>query len=507
MERLWTEFGGVAGQVLRKSISGSSLVTGIVLGIVLLVGDWVLIMARAPEITIPFNQLVMALALARFALNGLYGEWNGTVFSGAGGPWSTVGLITIRYLALTAVWLVPMFFLVPRPEQAMAMGPGMGPNLSGSVVAGFLAYMLAMTLTPPLFLIVALSANSFADVFSPDHWRGQFSGRMSDVFTIYVVYTGTLGMVLVLAIAPVMLAFSASMEFGLFVGALVFCLLFGMSINLLGRICGFYVCGDLGLAETPRTPATPPNSPASPVKPVTDDFDSPLPATSGASAPAVPVSIPLVPSPATVSESVAQPTAAPPATRKPPLLDSKERVEAAVKRFTTDPAGAISALWDMSKDYAPHPHVMESLAVCLHRSGDIEAAIEMANKALPLCFERGHSYLAARIFREMRKQMARLSLDREQILLIAAALNKMGDLSGAAKAYSSVIETDAGEARAVKGLLQLAGRISAETTHAAAAVKVYGYLVERCPNSPLVEYMREGLEQAERKLAAAAPSA
>ena len=138
MERLWTEFGGVAGRVLRKSISGSSLVTGIVLGIVLLVGDWVLIMARAPEATIPFNQFVMALGLARFALNGLYGEWNGTVFSGAGGPWSSVGLITIRYLALTALWLVPLFFLAPRPEQAMAMGPGMGPNLSGNLMAGFM---------------------------------------------------------------------------------------------------------------------------------------------------------------------------------------------------------------------------------------------------------------------------------------------------------------------------------------------------------------------------------
>ena len=26
-----------------------------------------------------------------------------------------------------------------------------------------------------------------------------------------------------------------------------FCLVFGMSVNLLGRLCGFYVCGDLGM--------------------------------------------------------------------------------------------------------------------------------------------------------------------------------------------------------------------------------------------------------------------
>ena len=507
MEQKWTEFGGVAGRVLLKSISGSSFVTGIVLGLFLLVGDWALMMAQAPEMTMPFNQVVLAAALARFALNGLYGEWNGTVFSSVGGSLGQVALISGRYLALTAIWLVPTFLLAPRPDDA-AMMAGMGPQLSGGLITALMVYMLAMTLTPPLFLIVALSADRFADCFKPDHWSAQFSGRMGDLFSIYVVYTGTLGMVVVLAIAPVLLAVNIAWQFGAFVGAVLFCLVFGMSVNLLGRLCGFYVCGDLGMLEPESPSARAPRSPAAPVQPIGADFDpAPTPATvAPVSAPAsLPVSVPVATAvqPATVQQSAG---AGPAAQKKPPLLDSKERVEAAVKRFATDPAGAISALRDLGTNYAPHPHVMEALTVCLHRAGDVEGAIAMANTALPLCFERGHSYLAARIFKEMHSRMDRLGLDREKLIAIGGALNKMGDLSGAAKAFSTVIEADAGEPRAVKGLLNVADRIARETPNLEAAARVYRYLVERCPQSPLMEHIRLGLGEAERKLAEQTPA-
>ena len=53
MEQKWTEFSGVAGRVLQKSVSGSSLLTGFVLGFVLVVGDWVLILVKAPIATVP----------------------------------------------------------------------------------------------------------------------------------------------------------------------------------------------------------------------------------------------------------------------------------------------------------------------------------------------------------------------------------------------------------------------------------------------------------------------
>jgi hypothetical protein len=86
------------------------------------------------------------------------------------------------------------------------------------------------------------------------------------------------------------------------------------------------------------------------------------------------------------------------------------------------------------------------------------------------------------------------------MLTIAAALAKQDDLAGAAKAYSNVIAGDAGEARAIKGLLQVADRLLNEKSSPEGAVKVYSYLMQHCAASPLVEFIRDGLEQAERKL-------
>jgi len=102
-ERL-TEFTGVAGALLRRSISGGSLATGMALGFILLVGDWALMIGGAGKLAAVFSQIIIALALARFAVNGLFGEWGGSVFSGVGGPWTTVLAVAGRYLALSALW-------------------------------------------------------------------------------------------------------------------------------------------------------------------------------------------------------------------------------------------------------------------------------------------------------------------------------------------------------------------------------------------------------------------
>jgi hypothetical protein len=567
-----TEFSGVAGRVLQQSVSSASLITGIVLGFSLIVGNWVLVMIRAPEATVPFNQIVLALALARFAVNGLFGEWSGTLFSCSGGSWFHAGAVAVRYLALTALWLVPLMLLGSMPEQAM-MGPAM---FSDKVMIFLLFYMLLMTLTPPLFLIVSVSAQNFADLFS-----------------VYVVYTGTLGMVLALSLPLLVAGFAVHKNIGFLIVGLTFCLLLGMSVNLLGRLCGFFACGELHVSQPAATVAmTPPSTPVGtgPVQsrpvvappatmtgpPAASAAAAPSPTpsvttapepitavpappagtlpepTTGAAAPSAAVASPPTPSVATGTEptttahvpppvasaaptpSAAEPAMLPavappsagvepagmtqpiprvpleappvePATpgqgeRRAPLMEAQQKVEAALQRFPQDPDGAISALEDLNESFAPHPHVLEALAVCLHRRGRIEEALGVARRALPLCFERGHSYFAAEIFREMRQHMAELKLNREQVLTVAAALAKQDDLSGAAKAYSNVIAGDAGEGRAIKGLLQIADRLLNEKSNPDAAVKVYRYLMQHCAASPLVEFIRDGLEQAERKL-------
>ena len=127
----------------------------------------------------------------------------------------------------------------------------------------------------------------------------------------------------------------------------------------------------------------------------------------------------------------------------------------------------------------------------------------MAREAIPLCFERGHSYMAAEMFREMRQHRSHLTLTLEQLLTIGHTLMKMEDFATAAKAYTAVIGQDHGELRAVKGLLQVAEKIQHEKHKPEAAIKVYRYLLQHCSSSPLVEYMQTGLEEAERTMAQA----
>jgi len=515
----WSEFGGVAGRLVTGSISGGSLVSGIVLGLGLLFVDWMFVFAGASGVIMPFNLIVLALVLARFAVNGLYGEWSGTVFSGVGGPWTVVGAVAVRYMALTFIWYMPLTLIgmkvVQTPEGApMAALPMM---MGGALVFGAIN-MLAMTVTPPLFLIVSVSATSFGDVFSGDHWRRLFVGRKDDLFTVYVVYAGALLMVAMLTFPVVMLAMAATYKLAIVVGGLSFCLLFGVSVNLLGRLCGFFACGELGLIDRPASPGPDLDSASGPApavdtsSPVVANFSATVTPSHPPELSAQPVAatqvVAATPAVAATPQVAATQVVAPQAQSaeagvRRPLDDAKERVDAAIQGFAQDPDATLTGLQALNSEFAPHPLVLHNLALHHYRAGQIEPSIAVALEAIPLCFERGHSYLVAELFSEMRQYRSKLALTMEQLLTIGHTLIKMEDFATAAKAYTAVIGHDSSESRAVKGLLQVAEKILHEKHKPEAAIKVYQYLLQHCSTSPLVGYMQTGLEEAERSVAQA----
>jgi hypothetical protein len=421
-----------------------------------------------------------------------------------------VSQVALRYLALTAIWLLPMLWLGRGLESGAAAGMSM---MSGKLIGFVLAYMLAMTLTPPVFLIVAVSADSFGDAFDPERWKALFAGRLGDLFAVYVVYTGTLGMVLILSLPPVAAAFGMAPKLGLLVAGLGFCMLFGLSVNLLGRLAGFFACGELDPDGTvdapeasPETPGTPqPPGPATQDEPAASfrHVPAPLP-VSGAADPA-PTAHTQVMSMAAVAAATPTSAGSPPQAggTLPPLLDAPDRVARELQRFAADPVGAVRALQELEATYAPHPHVLQALALCLYRTAKVDAGIELAARALPLCLDRGHALLANELYTEMKAHVERLDLNRDQLLRVAASLAHHGDLGAAASAYSTVIGRDNGEQRAVKGLLQVAERVLRERDNPAAAARVYRYLLQHCAHSPLAQFMSDGLAQAERRLAAA----
>ncbi|MBD3867981.1 MAG: hypothetical protein IFK94_07645 [Acidobacteria bacterium] len=476
-----TEFSGVIGRVVRETFSWKTLFSGVALGFILVVTTVVLAIAKAPNVGIFVGQIIMAAALARFAVNGLFGEWDGTLFSSAGGSWAQVGAVTGRYLFLTFAWLVPLYFLglnTMSDPQMMMMGPAMG----GRVAFALASYMMLSALSPPIILIAAVSATDFGDFLSVAHWRRLFAGRSSDLFMVYAAYAGALGMACLIAFPILMGAFAMAWQLALLLGAVAGAFLFGWMASLLGRLCGFFAFGDRGFAggrsETPGLSSQPD---------ARHDHHAPAPAS--------PAAVPL--------SSMATPLDGEPTGGPPMLPDSADRVQNARKKFETDPDAAIASLEQVHEEYAPHPQILHALVLMCHQAERKEEAVTWAKAALPVCFNRGALPLAAEILKTMWKFREALDLSDDQKLKIATSFSNSGELAYAANVYALVIQADRNHARAIKGVMHVAETLAGEDGRAADAVKLYSYLAKSCPETPLMEYIQDGLAKA-RKTAAVA---
>jgi len=485
----FTDFSGVAGRVLRNIFSWETLATGFSLGFLLVVVMFVLGLLKAPNVAVFAVQFLLAASMARFAVNGLYGEWRGTVFSSAGGPWTQVMIVAGRYLFLSFAWLVPLFFmgLNRMAPQQMMLGPSPGGRGTMFVMA---VYIFLSTLTPPLFLIAAVSADDFAEFLSTGHWRRLFSGRTTDLFMVYAAYTGALGMLAFLGI-PVLLA-AVSINWKLMALAAVFLGAFflGLMATLMGRLCGFFAYGDFRPSGQEIQPTRMPG-PSS---------DASGPRSFAGETAGGPASIP-------VSQAASTFAGAGDVTGGLPVLDDvRSKIQEADRKFKSDPDSAIAFLEQIREDYAPHPQVLHALTLMNYRTSRKEEAIACAKEALPLCFDRGAVPLAAEIFRTLWPLRTALDLDRDQVLKIAGALSRSNDLTYAANSFALILQQDATDARAIKGIMHVAETLVHERNQPSDAVKLYSYLLKTSGGSPLAEYIQEGLNQAQKAAAVARAS-
>lgn len=501
-------FGGVTGRVLRETMATRTLATGSVL--VLVFGSLGYILSRlgTPDAFPVFLQLGITLALARFALNGLVGEWGGTIFSSRGGSWWDASIVALRYLALSLIWILPVLALGWRPQE---IGSAVGDAMMGMGGAGVLSLSTLVAalvgLTPPVFLIAAVGAAGFGDLVSRDYWRGLFRGRLGDLFLIYALYLGGMTMTALLFLPLITATLFQSRGFGVFLGLVGLTFGAGLGVSLLGRLCGFFAglerpSEDWGAAPAPLPPdsgATPRTNPAAGTTPlVAPRAPTSSPARSGA---------PKAPAPAAHPRPV---SAAAPAeaggslnpSGKTPLLDARPRVDAAEARFESDPQGAIEDLEELREHYAPHVLVMHLMTLLQARMGRVEESLRTAREALPLCLERGAVRLAAEIYATHLDRAAEFKIPRDTILTLADDLRRSGNFGPAEESYTKLLEKDRNERRAVKGLLQVA-EAWLENSDYLHARDIYRFLLERCPDSPLAAYMEEGLAEAERRLAKA----
>jgi hypothetical protein len=550
-------FGGIAGRVLRDSMSVGALVTGGAIGVILLAEWYVLGYAGSMAAAHIVAQLVIAVALARFALNGMAGEYRGTVFSGAGGSWGTVLAVAGRYMVLNLMWAAPLVLIawgaavsaMAGPAAAGAAGmpgagdagaldpaggagaPGFAPSPGGLPVMlpvlGLLTsrpflfssglVLLCLTLLPPALLIVAVRSDRFVDIVSPAHWRATFSGRMDDLYALYSLYGGGLGTMFTLAVTAVLVGFTMASEIGWALAVVMLTFMGGLMVTLLGRLCGFFAFGDqdgvAGWAPVPASGAT-----RGDLAQETPDGVAVPPAAQAQSAGLAHVIV----HPAALRAGVtaegaegaegadgatpASPGIDPPAAETPvlpPLPDAAGLAAAARTKFATDRDGAIRDLEALRPGHAPSPPVLHALCLCLQEAGRVPEAVAVAREAVPLALARGEVAIAADTFVAVWKHARELGLDRAQIDIVGSALAKAGDLGHAVSAYGLALTMDPTDRKAIKGLLQIADRRLHEERRPADAARIYTFLLQYASGGPFAEDMKRGRAEAEARIARA----
>ena len=511
MAETLSHFGGAAGDVLRRTLRASTWISGMALVSALFLTARGLGSVEQPGLFPVAAMLLVSLGLA----------YHGVRAAAANAPdiRATDGrtlVVATRVVIASAIWLVPWMLWgasVGRTPELLDSVGAPSPLAAGLYVFGCL-------IATPACLIAAVHSKGWIDVLSPVHWGHQFSGRGSDLMIVYTIQTGGAALAAALMTPFVFGAIRLNTTAGFAATGVAACVVLGYWVSLTGRLCGSIHTGsaeveadarqphfDAGLAVTGSVLDTELNRDL-PEQPLEDEPAGEPPATEDwphdpqrqgdearveeyvREAPeAARIRRYAAPSQAVVFD-VPKPVKN---VRKTPLLDAETRVEKAMKRFRLDPSHTLSKLAELNQNFAPNPHVLQSSAICLHRTGHVEQALKAARQAFPLCFEYGYVSLAAAMFYELRAQLHKLNLKQDQVMEIAKVLHRADELATAAKAYSLVVHTNPGEILAMKGLLDLADRILNAKNKPAAALKVYMFLLEHNNDAGMSEVIRDGI--------------
>jgi hypothetical protein len=471
-------FGGTAGRLLRGATGPGSAFTGFVLGVGFLSVAFVCRLVHVDVIGQLLGQILMAIALGRFALNGYAGEDRGTILSTTGGSWPQALAVAGRYLTLQLLWVVPVLLLgwwavaasLPSPTDSVpisALGGGAPAATGGAALlpilgilssraflwsAGLLVF--GMLFVPPVALIVAVRATGYGDMFRGALWRETFDGRLGDLYMLFVVQAGGVGMGAVAMLPIILIGFAAGYEIGVLFTGIAFAFLAGLAVSLLGRLCGFFAFGD----------------------------ESAQPAQGMA---------PEAPAPQEVSDEPPDP--------RSPLPDVETVVAAVRKQAETDREGALAALAALCEAHPPHPLVLHAQALLL-RAASRPEALAAAGEAIRLALKRGIPALATELFGAFWKEARRLDLKPAEIDAIGAAFQKNGDLGQAAAAFGLALNCDRSDRQAVKGLMKIADQRLYREGRPKDAARIYTFLLQYAVDSPLAEDFKRELAVAEARL-------
>jgi hypothetical protein len=335
-----------------------------------------------------------------------------------------------------------------------------------------------MAACPPIFLIMSVGSPGFLDTFLPVRWGAMFRGRLSQLRLIYVLYLGAVGVISMIGI-PLMIALSTVNPMGgQILGWVMTVFVSGVAVDLLGRLCGFFVLA--GGSDWDRAVA-PVNLPeageSTQLAPIVLSSATAAPSAPGGAKPVVNV-------------------------YKPPLDNPREHLEVIVADFNKNPERTLSELEALREEYAPHPLVLHSLCILYDRADRREDSCRVAPEALSVCLQSEANQLAADVLITRFDQVHEFGLDWNTLLKLAETLHEHGNAAQAEVVYRMLLRQARGDRSAVKGLLKVAESCLGRDGDPQRAKGIYMFLLQNAGDSPLAEFMRDGLAEAERKLAA-----
>jgi TolA-binding protein len=440
-----TAFPRVFGGIVLDSFSIVSFFTGLLA--VLPAGLLVVLGASGPRLAgvggavLVVWGLTVLVFVSRFAQLGIAGDSEGGLFSSPAGPWSGTLLVALRLLLLWAVWLLPFvaWVLLRGDAQASAGFSGLGAVPFLPKIPVLLTVWSGVGFVLGFaFVAVAAAAPGFAGVFSPGLWRALFAGRTGELF---VAISGTFGspLAVFLLFVPVAAALAPAHPKAVLAATVPFLLYaVGMALTLQGKLCGAFAAASLMEEAEPGVAASPERASGLPV-----------------AAPAAATASPSVPAPP-------QPAPAP---------------------------------------LPGDPRVLHDAWRTRFAAGETEAAVAAAKEAIAAGLAMGNRKVAAEVFRFHLDRLPDLGLDRRALDVLADQLLRDGDVAAAAWTFSQALESDPADTKAFKGLLRVAEHHLERSKEPHEAIRVYRFLLQRAPASPLAQHARDLLEDAERKAA------
>lgn len=218
-------------------------------------------------------------------------------------------------------------------------------------------------------------------------------------------------------------------------------------------------------------------------------------AAGGAAAPAAPsaTSTVIQPSPATASATA---SAAP----KPSFAELRQRVAQLEGKPLFD-AFAVARLAAIENARDAHATVEVALIARRAAVAPTQAPLRLraAARAIATCLANGHAAMAAAIFGEFVSERTALQLPPEHWEPLGRALLGQGALMEAAWALHAGAVLGNDLASAQKRLIEVAGK-AAETGKPSVALKLYGTVLAKYPDTQYADFVRTNMRIEEKKL-------